>query len=183
MWSLKEHGKSYQACFETNWPAGFRWLHEGFGTNARMTEMQAAIGRVALQRLPEWVKRRRLIASRLGETFGACPLIRDPQPGTDVEHSYYRRYCYVDPTLLRPEWDRQRIVETLTSQGVPCFTGSCSEIYLERAFDGQRPSARFPVAQELGETALAFLVHPTLEDVHVEWMCTRIEQVLNEARA
>jgi dTDP-4-amino-4,6-dideoxygalactose transaminase len=148
-----------------------------------MTEMQAAIGRVALRRLPDWLARRREIASRLGDAWRACPLIRDPQIEADVQHAFYRRYCYLEPAALRAGWTRQRIVETLTGLGVPCFTGSCSEIYLEQAFQEQRPVARLPVAQELGETALAFLVHPTLEDADVEWMCTRIQQVLNEARA
>ena len=46
MWSFKDHGKSWEAVYERDHPPGFRWVHDSFGTNWRMTEMQAAIGRI-----------------------------------------------------------------------------------------------------------------------------------------
>ena len=58
MWSFKDHCKNWEAVYEREHPPGFRWLHNSFGTNWRMTEMQAAIGRVQLKRMPEWNKAR-----------------------------------------------------------------------------------------------------------------------------
>jgi dTDP-4-amino-4,6-dideoxygalactose transaminase len=66
---------------------------------------------------------------------------------------------------------------------VPTLSGSCSEIYLEKAFT----SAPFacvqglPVARELGATALMFHVYPTLEDEHVNWMAETLAGTLATA--
>src|SRR3546814_8980319 len=58
MWSFKDHGKSWDAVYERAHPPGFRWLHESIGTNWRMLEMQAAIGRIQLRRMAEWTRAR-----------------------------------------------------------------------------------------------------------------------------
>lgn len=72
----------------------------------------------------------------------------------------------------------------IAGAGVPCFSGSCSEVYLEKAFDrpGFRPAERLPVARELGETSLMFLVHPTLSDDDLGWSCERIARILRTAQ-
>lgn len=63
---------------------------------------------------------------------------------------------------------------------MPCFSGSCSEVYLEKAFDntGFRPAQRLPVAKELGETSLMFLVHPTLLQAEVDKTCLVLREVM-----
>ena len=183
LWSLKEHGKSYDACFNRQWPPGFRWLHESMGSNYRMTEMQAAIGRAALRKLPAWLKRRRDNAAKLAACLRRHECIRQPEPSDDVQHAHYKHYCYVRPGMLRSGWSRDRIMAEITAKGVPCFSGSCSEIYLEKAFEshGLRPSTRLPAARELGETSLMFLVHPTLADQDLDDNCAIVDEVLNEA--
>jgi dTDP-4-amino-4,6-dideoxygalactose transaminase len=100
-------------------------------------------------------------------------------------HAHYKCYVYVQPDHLAPGWSRDRIVENINAQGVPCFQGSCSEVYLEKAFDntGWRPAERLPVARELGETALMFLVHPTLSQAELDKTCEVIGRVLQEAGA
>jgi dTDP-4-amino-4,6-dideoxygalactose transaminase len=57
-----------------------------------------------------------------------------------------------------------RFTELQSALGYPALSGSCSEIYLERCFQeaGLAPAERLPVARELGETSLMFLVHPTI---------------------
>jgi dTDP-4-amino-4,6-dideoxygalactose transaminase len=169
-WAYKDHGKSYDAVYKHEHPPGFRWLHESFGTNWRMTEMQAAIGRVQLRKLPHWIATRRRNATLLMNTFATLPALRVPNPPSNVGHSYYRLYVFCRPEALRAGWSRDRIISELTAQGVPCFEGICSEIYREKAFDGAdfRPPEALPVARELGETGIAFLVHPTLEPNDVD---------------
>jgi dTDP-4-amino-4,6-dideoxygalactose transaminase len=164
-WSFKDHGKSYQAVYLRAHPPGFRWLHESFGTNGRMTEMQAAIGRVLLRKLPGAVEKRRRHAAILREELSGIAALRVPCPPPEAFHSYYKFYAYVRPERLRPGWSRDRILAAMVAEGLPCFSGSCSEIYLERAFlPEMRPLRRLPAAHELGETSLMFLVHPTLGD-------------------
>ena len=168
-WSFKDHGKSYDAVYRREHGPGFRWLHESFGTNWRMTEMQAAIGRAQLKRLPEWVERRRRNAAGIAAGLSGMDELRIPQPPPHMRHSYYKFYAFLDVTRLRAAWTRDRVVAEINAKGVPCFSGSCSEIYLERAFEGNasRPSVRLPNARALGESSLMFLVHPTLDDSHI----------------
>jgi len=186
MWSFKDHGKSWAAVYERQHPPGFRWLHESFGTNWRMLEMQAAIGRIQLKRMTDWTHRRTTIAMRLHSTLSAFPnAVRTPLPDTTMTHAFYRLYAYVQPKGLKPNWDRDRIVAEVVARGVPLYQGSCSEVYLEKAFDGTgwRPSERLPVARELGETSLMFLAHPTLTDAEIEKECDVLQTVLSEAAA
>lgn len=163
-WSFKDHGKSYDAVYNRQHPPGFRWLHESFGTNWRMLELQAAIGRVQLHKLSQWVEQRRANAATLTAGFKDLTALRLAIPSDLFYHSYYKYYVYIRPEALKEDWSRDRIMLEVTDRGVPCFTGSCSEIYLEKAFirAGYGPKERLPVARQLGETSLMFLVHPTL---------------------
>lgn len=183
MWSYKDHGKSWEAVYEREHPPGFRWVHESFGTNWRLTEMQAAIGRIQLGRMPEWHRRRRENASRLADACKQFSALRVPKMREYIEHAYYKFYAFVRPELLNPGWTRDRIVEAITGLGVPAFQGSCSEVYLERAFQdhGLQPKERLPVAKELGETSLMFLVHPTLTEDEIKRTCDAIAMVMSEA--
>jgi len=183
MWSYKDHGKSYEAVYEREHPPGYRWLHESFGTNWRMLEMQAAIGRLQLKRLAQWHARRRVIAERIAAACRRFDALRVPQVPAHIEHAYYRQYVYVRPECLKSGWSRDRIVEAVKAKGVPLYQGTCSEVYLERAFEGtgMRPRERLPHARELGETSLMFLVHPTLSDDEVERTGQAVLEVLGAA--
>lgn len=186
MWSFKDHGKDWDAVYNRQHPPGFRWLHESFGTNWRMPEIQSAIGRIQLARMHQWTARRTVIAKKLHEVLAAFPdQIRAPLPKAKETHAFYRLYAYVRPEGLSDGWDRDRIVNMVMERGVPAFQGSCSEVYLEKAFDGTgwRPKDRMPVAQELGKTSLMFLTHPTLSDSEVERACEVLTAVLREASA
>lgn len=185
MWSYKDHGKSWQAVYERAHPPGPRLVHDTFGTNWRMIEMQAVIGLIQLDRMPDWTARRTRIAEALSATCARHQALRLPVVADDVVHAWYRFYAFVRPDALADGWTRDRIVEEINARGVPCFHGSASEVYLERAFDGTgwRPEHRLPVAKALGETSLAFLVHPTLTDAEVAQTCEAIDAVMAEATA
>lgn len=181
-WSYKDHGKSYDAVYHRTHPVGFRWLHESIGTNGRMTEMQSAIGRISLQKVPGWVKTRRLHASILDERLGELKALRIAAPAVDSYHAYYKYYAFVRPEMLAPGWNRNCILDALHNEGVRCFVGSCSEIYREKAFCSQYDDqGRLPVARELGETSLMFEVHPTLSESQIRSMCRSIESVMVSA--
>jgi dTDP-4-amino-4,6-dideoxygalactose transaminase len=181
-WAYKDHGKSYGAVYRRKHLPGFRWLHESFGTNWRLTEIQSAIGRLQLQKLPGWVEKRREHAAMLSACLAELPGIRVTRPPEHIGHSYYKYYAFVCPDALRTGWNRDRILSEIIERGVPCFSGSCSEIYLEKAFPAElMPKRRLPVAQELGETSLMFLVHPTLQSEHISLTCQVVKQVMSEA--
>ena len=183
VWSYKDHGKSYDAVYSNNdlkpGPS-FKWLHESFGTNWRMTEMQAVIGRIQLRKLSDWIKRRRRHADLLTQAFLNIPALRVTTPPDHVSHAYYKYYVFIKPDMLKTGWGRGRVIVAINAEGIPGFTGSCSEMYLEKAFDvdGMRPEKRLPVAEELGETAMVFLVHPTLSEDDMRDTVRALEKVM-----
>ncbi|WP_286741979.1 MULTISPECIES: DegT/DnrJ/EryC1/StrS family aminotransferase [unclassified Pseudoalteromonas] len=183
MWSYKDHGKSFDAIYNREHPPGFRWLHESFGTNWRMTEMQATIGRIQLKRMDNWTAKRQSHAAQLDKAasnFNCVRLVNIPK---HIQHAEYKHYMFIKPEYLADGWNRDRIVNEITERGVPCFQGSCSEVYLEKAFDNTpwRPEKRLPNAVELGETALMFLVHPTLSKKEIQLTAKVIKEVLEIA--
>jgi len=183
MWSYKDHGKSWEAVYEREHPPGFRWLHESFGTNWRMTEMQGAIGRIQLKRMAEWHAQRLANAERIWACARTLPGLRVPEVPEDIEHAAYKCYLFVEPDQLSDGWSRDRILNEIVASGVPCFSGSCSEVYLEKAFDntGFRPEGPLLVARELGQTSLMFLVHPTLTTAEIEKTCDVLRSVMEQA--
>ena len=195
MWSYKDHGKSWDAVYEREHPPGFRWLHESFGTNWRMLEVQAVIGRIQLRRMAGWSARRSANVRALAGVCAKYQVIRVPEFGCGVEcssdcasesgcqHAHYKFYVYVRPERLAEGWSRDRIVEEITTSGVPCYQGTCSEVYLEKAFDNTdwRPRERLPVAHLLGETSLMFLVHPTLTEIEIQKASEVLDKVLKLA--
>ncbi|RYG68304.1 DegT/DnrJ/EryC1/StrS aminotransferase family protein, partial [bacterium] len=182
-WSYKDHGKSYAAVYEREHAPGFRWLHESLGTNWRMTETQAAIGRAQLTKMSAWTAVRRRHWNSMRESLSGLDGVRVPAPEPILGHAAYKFYAYVRPEALRPGWTRDRIMTLIADRGVPCFSGSCSEVYLEKAWDGLgvRPEAPLPVARELGETSLMFLVHPTLSEAAVARAGEIAREILTEA--
>lgn len=190
MWAYKDHGKSYAAVYETEHAPGYRWLHESFGTNWRITEMQSVIGRIQLTHMAEWTAKRTanahaiLQACKPWEQKGYLNVpVMEQTPGfEDCTHAYYKLYVYVKPENLPENWSRDRIINEINELGVPCYSGSASEVYLEKAFDntGLRPEPRLPIAKQLGETSLMFLVHPTLLESEIKKTIQTIETVFHQ---
>ena len=182
-WSFKDHGKSWDAVYRRQHPPGFRWLHESFGTNWRLTEMQAAIGRIQLKRMPEWHAARTRNAEAIRATARTLPALRVPALPKDLIHAWYKCYLFVRPERLRSGWSRDRILEEISRRGVPCYSGICPEVYLEKAFENTdfRPRERLTAAKELGETSLMFLVHPTLSREEIGKTCQVLTEVLESA--
>lgn len=180
MWSYKDHGKNFDSIYNKQHPPGFRWLHDSFGTNWRMMEMQAVIGRIQLKMMPEWTEKRTKNAERILSCFKNSPYFTVHRPSDDYVHAAYKCYVQVNMDALPEGWSRDRIMAEINALGVPCFSGSCSEVYLEHAFDHTkwRPVERLKNAQQLGETSLMFLVHPTLTEDNIQTTEYGIQQVI-----
>ena len=185
MWSYKDHGKSYEAVYEKKHPDGFRWLNESFGTNWRMTEMQGVIGRIQLKRMASWRTRRITNANKIWKTVRKCKGLRVPTIPKYIEHAAYKCYVFVELMELKIGWSRDKVIKEINLLGVPCQSGSCPEVYLEKAFDntGFRPKERSANAEELGKTSLMFLVHPTLTKDEIQRTCDVITTVMKLATA
>lgn len=180
MWSYKDHGKNYDSVYNTQHPPGFRWLHDSFGTNWRMMEMQAVIGRLQLQKMPEWTQVRNANMARIQAAFENSPYFTVVKPSVEYVHAAYKCYVQVNTSALPEDWSRDRIMAEINALNVPCFSGSCSEVYLEKAFDGTpwRPAQSLPQAKQLGATSLMFLVHPTLSEHSLQKTVDAIQAVI-----
>jgi len=183
MWSYKDHGKSYEAVYEREHPEGFRWLNESFGTNWRMTEMQAVIGKIQLKRMKDWKTKRNTNANQIWNAAKKCKGLRVPNIPDYIEHAAYKCYVFVKLNELKNGWDRDKIIKEINALTVPCYFGACPEVYLEKAFDKTefRPKERLANAKELGETSLVFLVHPTLTKDEIQQTCDAITSVMHLA--
>jgi len=183
LWAFKDHGKTHQAVFQREHQPGFRWLHDRFGSNFRLTELQSAIGRIQLQRLPDWTSIRTRNALLLAKALSDLPAIRVPLPPEHLTHAWYKFYAFVKPEALADGWSRNRILSDIAALGYPALSGSCSEIYLEKCFQdaGLAPAARLPVARQLGETSLMFLVHPTITPDQMEGYAQAVRSVVQKA--
>lgn len=185
MRSYKDHGKSWQAIESSKDSGpGFKWIHNSIGTNFRMTEMQAAIGRIQINKMHEWHRSREHNASRILQAATAAGIFRVPVVPDYIQHAWYKCYIFLEPEQVKPEWSRDKIVVEINNRGVPCYTGTCSEVYLEKAFDstGIRPQKRLQTAAELGETSIMLLVHPTLGPAEIDLTCSVIEEIGRKAK-
>jgi len=195
MWAYKDHGKSYDAIYNKQHAPGFRWLHESFGTNWRMTEIQGAIGRYQLKKMPEWTALRNQNQNRIWQVCSELRGLRVPNlrcasclicdGNNKCTHAAYKAYVFIKANELNEGWTRDKIIDAINEEGVPCYSGSCSEVYLEKAFDNTtfRPDKRLSMAKQLGESSLMFLIHPTLSDSEIDLTCITIKKVMFQAAA
>ena len=184
MWSYKDHGKSWQAVYDREHKSGFRWLHESFGTNWRMTEMQRSD---AFRYSTAWNMTRMRNANAIWDAAFRCERLRVPistcatckkecsQIAACI-HAAYKCYVFVEGT----EADRDAIMAEINSEGVHCLSGSCSEVYLEKAFynAGLQPPSRLPNAKKLGETSLMFQCHPMITEEEIQKTCDVLVKVV-----
>ncbi len=185
-WSFKDHGRDFDAVFGQKGGTGFKWMVNSFGTNYRMTEMQAVIGRIMLKRLDGMVRIRRNHAKMLDRAFKNMPGLVVTLPPKECYHAYYKYYVRANPEALKPGWTRDRILKELASRGIPCGIGACPEIYKEKAFKRQRvalglkPQKALPGARHFGETSMMFQVHPTLTRESMEYVIHSMRTVLKK---
>jgi len=184
MWSYKDHGKSFDSVYNKEHPPGFRWVHDSFGTNWRMMEVQAVIGRIQLKRMQGWTSARQKNGAMLDAVAQGFSCVRAPVFPDTIEHAEYKHYLFVVPEKLKEGWTRDTIIDEMSKYDVPVRQGSCSEVYIEKAFDGTtyRPTKRLPNAKLLGETSLMFLVHPTLTQDEMAKTCNVLSEVLARAQ-
>ena len=174
MWAFKDHGKDWGEVSRSDHPPGFRWLHTSIGTNWRLTEMQSAIGRIQLRRMPEWSAARRRNARALMAAARGLPGLRVPEIPPDLNHAFYKLYLYTTEAAEDAGWTRDRMAAEICARGSFAQQGICPEIYRERAFPDH---PRLPKARRLGETSLMFMVHPTLTEAEIARTAEAIRHV------
>ena len=183
IWSLKDHGKTIEKVKYTKHPFGYRWLHDHFGSNYRLTEMQSALGKYQLTKLSEWLKIRNRNASVFADKFKNISCARIALPSSNLRHAWYKFNFFIKINNLKTDWDRDRIIQEIIKSGFPASQGGCSEIYLEKCFKDANlsPIKRLTNAKELGETCIQLLVHPTIDENIINEYANSVKNILNNA--
>ncbi len=182
MWSYRDHGKDFIRAQTPDPAPGFKWLVDAFGTNWRLTELQAALGRIQLRKLPAWVSTRRANAAMIADALRGLPGVSVPVPAATAAHAYYRQTLLIDPAALKPDWSRDRICAELDTRGVPARVGACPDISREKAFaKAKLPPLPHPQAEALGQRTIVLPVHPTLTAEDVTFVATETAGMLRSA--
>lgn len=183
MWRYKDHGKNSEKLGKNPVPGAFHFVHDQFGTNMRLSEIQSAVGRLQLAKLPEWKAARSRHAEQIMDGCDEVAGITFHRPPAEIEHAWYKLYAFVDPAHLKAGWTRDRIIRAILAEGVFCGTGSCGEIYRELAFESCYPAerGRLPIASKLHETSLMFQIHPTLTAGEIQQTIIAIKKVCEAA--
>lgn len=180
-WAYKDHGKNPDKFFSPSPESGFRYLHDSFGTNWRMTEMQAAIGRAQLAKLSGWVARRRRNAAALSGYLAGEPGVHVPPIPDHVGHAFYRLYAAIDPERLGKAGSTVAVIDSMCRMGMPVGSGSCADMSKEAAFADAPPrrDGDLAAAQEAGRRSIAFPVDHLLDEEDMR----RMAQCLSAALA
>jgi len=187
-WAYKEHGKSFDLAHAKKENANFNWCIESFGTNWRMTEIQAAIALKQLEKLDYWIEIRRSNAEKYNTAFKDISCVKLFSVPEDIYHSYYKYYFFIIPEKLKNGYTRNLILEELHNQGVMCGVGSCGELYLEKAFKdyfialNNKAQEILPNARVLSETSIMLTVHPTMTEKNIQDTIDICLNVLNKAQ-
>ena len=164
-WAIKDHGKDFDKTFETTNSLGcFRYIHDQVGTNARLTEMQSAIGILQLSKLEKWLKKRKEIADAIYKILKDDKRIDNSWfiASQKTKCSYYRFYFKMKSFNNIGYENKKELISNLNQNGVQIQEGSCSEIYNEQSMKSfnQKP---LPVASEWAKKSMCFQTHHRLK--------------------
>ena len=194
-WSIKDHGKNYNSVFYKKHKTGFRWLHDNLGSNYRMTEMQAAIGRIQLKNLDNQLKIRNAIANiylnKLKDYYQkyhllqkpdfkcqTCPFKQNEKKCNKCLHAFYRLNLFINKNKIK----QIKLIEQLNKNKINCSVGSCPEIYREKIFKKLKlyPKQRLLNAKLLGESSIMFPIDPNRSMAKVKTEINSIKKILNK---
>jgi len=195
IWSLKDHGKNHNSVFFKKHKVGFRWLHDDLGSNYRMTEMQAAIGREQLKLLNQNLRKRNLIANLylkgLREYYNkfnilkkpvlkcaSCPLKNKIRKCNKCLSAYYRLNLFVNTNEL----NQIKLIELLNKNRIDCSVGSCPEIYREKLFKKNKFYSKLKLANAnlLGKSSIMFPVNPNKSISLVKKEIKKIRKIMQK---
>ena len=159
-------------------------MHDEIGSNYRLSEIQSAIGRIQLKKLENWNKIRSFNAEILQLKLQNLSTVRLPIIDKNIRHAWYKFYAYLRNDSLADGWSRDRIIFELNQNKIPVFSGSCSEIYLEDCMKkySDQEFKTLKNAKILGDTSLMFLVHPTIDNLALDFYISEIENILKKSQ-
>ena len=160
IWSYKDHGKNIYKYNKKTKLNKFRYIHDSFGTNGRLTEMQSAIGLLQISKLDVNIIKRNNICNFIINSFKDFNFIKFQKVPDKYLHSYYKLYFYIDFKLFKKNIKGNDLLYEFQNKKLKINSGSCPEIYLEKAFiNYKNRKNRFNNAKLLGLNSFAISIH------------------------
>ncbi len=173
IWSLKDHGKNIKKYLNIKNNYSFRYIHDSFGSNFRLTEMQSSIGNAQLLYIKERVKLRQRNANQYIKNFKNCKFIITPIIPKNITHSFYRLYLRFNFKFIKKNWNKNKIINKLNKLGFECSEGACSEIYNEKCFRNSKFKVKKSLKNcvELSKSSFALKVDHTISLQTINTQC------------
>ncbi len=156
------------------------WYHEiqAIGYNARLTDLQCALGTSQLAKLPRFLERRRAIAARYLRAFADVPGLRTQALPAGRAHAYHLFVVHLDPA----KHDRRRVYDRLRTNGIYSqvhYIPVHLHPFYRRTF-GYRPGD-FPHAERYYAGALSLPIFPAMGDADVDTVIGALRQALGSS--
>ncbi|MBK8175967.1 MAG: DegT/DnrJ/EryC1/StrS family aminotransferase [Rhodospirillales bacterium] len=154
----RQHGMSVSDAVRHNAGAVIFESYRIPGFNYRMTDIQAAVGRCQLERLPDILQRRRALAQNYKERLANCPDVHAPSEPVWAR-SNWQSYC----VRLDPACPQVEVMQAMLDDGIATRRGiMCT--HLEEAYAGQRPTFPLPQSERARDGCILLPLYPEMTD-------------------
>jgi len=145
------------------------------GTNYRMSEIQAAIGIVQLEKLPSFVAKRRENAKRLTKLLAASDRLKLPEESEERQHSWY---LYTVRLQNATEKERNKIVEELRRKDIGAEVYYVNPVHLMPYYRETFGERRLPETEKAAKQVFSLPIHPGVTEAQVDYIGKTLLQLL-----
>jgi len=150
-----------------------KYQYDLIGVNSRLDTLQAALLRVKLQHLDDFVARRRAAAAYYNEALAEVKGILTPQLSTNSTHVYHQY------TLQILEANRDAVKKDLEAKGIPSMVYYPGCLHLQKAYIGYGYRiGDFPVGEQLARTVLSLPIHTEMDETQLSYIVNGLKEVL-----
>ncbi len=160
---IASHGQSRQ------------YIHDLVGVNSRLDALQAAILRVKLPHLDDFVDRRRAVANRYDQAFKDVRSITTPFRHDRSRHVFHQYTMVVDGI------SRDELKDFLQKQGVPSMIYYPIPMHKQKAFEGSDMDRPFSVTEHLCDNVISLPIHTEMEEGQQNYIIEKIHEFVNQA--
>ncbi|MDO6355568.1 DegT/DnrJ/EryC1/StrS family aminotransferase [Caloramator sp. CAR-1] len=154
---------------------GFWLHHERLGYNYRMSELNAALGSIQMDRLDEIIQKRLKVANRYNEILSRIEGVEVPYIDPKVDVMSY--FVYV--VKLARDVDRDKVMAYLKENGVGCrpyFTPIHVQPYMVEMFGYEEED--FPVTADAGRRCVALPFYNDLSDEEANYVAEKLKEAV-----
>jgi perosamine synthetase len=157
------------------------WLcHKHLGYNYRMSELNASLGVIQMERIEEILNKRQRVAELYNQRLSEIKGVKIPYTGPNVKISWFVYVIRIDPEKFSGE-DRDVIIRKLENRGINCrnyFPPIHLEPFYTEMFGYKRGD--FPVTERVSNSTISLPFHNNLTEGEIEYICDSLKIILNQ---